>query len=350
MAEMLFGSDNQAGISPQVMEAILLCDKGTEAAYGDDAYSARVDSAFSEVFERKCFVFSTPTGTAANALGLSLVTPAYGETICHEASHILTTEGGAPEFYAGGSRLVGMQGTSGKLDSAELSEALDRRILPSRHHLACSSLSLSQATEAGTVYSLGEISDLSHAARGHGLRVHMDGARFANALVALDASPAAMSWRAGVDVLSMGTTKNGTMNAEAVIVFEASLARELAFRQKRAGLLASKMRYVSAQLLAFLQEDLWLHNARRANATARELADILARVPGIHLLHPVQTNQIFIEIDRTAAQRLERAGVRFQPWKSQGRPSVYRLVASFGDDATKVARVEAAVASLTAAA
>jgi threonine aldolase len=233
MTEILFGSDNQAGVSPQVMDAILRSDDGIAVAYGDDIHSGRLNAAFSDVFEHEAFVFSAATGTAANALGLATITPPYGETICHEAAHILTTEGGAPEFYAGGSRLVGIAGSNGKIAAHDLCLVLDERMRPSRHHFACSSLSLTQATEFGTLYTLAELEALSEAAHTRGLRVHMDGARFTNALVALGASPAAMSWRAGIDVLSLGTTKNGTMNAEAVIVFDRALGRDLAYRQKR---------------------------------------------------------------------------------------------------------------------
>jgi threonine aldolase len=343
MTEILFGSDNQAGVSPQVMDAILRSDDGIAVAYGDDIHSGRLNAAFSDVFEHEAFVFSAATGTAANALGLATITPPYGETICHEAAHILTTEGGAPEFYAGGSRLVGIAGSNGKIAAHDLCLVLDERMRPSRHHFACSSLSLTQATEFGTLYTLAELEALSEAAHTRGLRVHMDGARFTNALVALGASPAAMSWRAGIDVLSLGTTKNGTMNAEAVIVFDRALGRDLAYRQKRAGLLTSKMRYVSAQLLAFLDGGLWLQNARHANETAKTVADILASVPGIRLTHPVETNQIFADIEPQVTALLEKSGIRFRAWDHR-HPTRHRLVMSFRDDEQKVERLRMALA------
>lgn len=343
MTEILFGSDNQAGVSPQVMDAIRRADDGIAVAYGDDIHSGRLNAAFSEVFEHEAFVFSAATGTAANALGLAAITPPYGETICHEAAHILTTEGGAPEFYAGGSRLVGIPGGNGKIAADDLRRVLDERMRPSRHHLACSSLSLTQATEFGTLYTLAELEALSETAHARGLRVHMDGARFTNALVALGARPAAMSWRAGIDVLSLGTTKNGTMNAEAVIVFDQALARDLAYRQKRAGLLTSKMRYVSAQLHAFLADGLWLRNARHANDMARAVAALLARVPGVRLSHPVETNQIFADIDPHVTALLEGSGVRFRAWDHR-HPTRHRLVMSFRDDERTIERVRAALA------
>jgi threonine aldolase len=349
MTEILFGSDNQAGVSPQIMEAILRSDEGIAVAYGDDVHSARLNAAFSEIFEHEAFVFSAATGTAANALGLAAITPPYGETICHEGAHILTTEGGAPEFYAGGSRLVGIAGSNGKISPDDLRSVLEERMWPSRHHYACSSLSLTQATEFGTLYTLGELQLLSETAHGKGLHVHMDGARFTNALVALDVSPAAMSWRAGIDVLSLGTTKNGTMNAEAVIVFDKALARDIAHRQKRAGLLTSKMRYVSAQLLAFLDGDLWLRNARRANSTAIAVARIFESVPGIRLTHPVQTNQIFVDIEPAVTALLETSGVRFRSWDHR-QPTRHRLVMSFQNEDQKVERVRAALAPAIAGA
>ena len=343
MTEVLFGSDNTAGVSPAVMQALIRCDQGRAVAYGDDAWSAKLNAAFSEVFERETFVVcAAASGTAANALGLAAITPGYGETLCHREAHILTTEGGAPEFFAGGSRLVGLPGADGKIPVDELERTLTARTRPSKHHLATASLSLTQSTEAGTVYALNELQALCTLARGYGVRVHMDGARFSNALVALDASPADVTWRAGVDVLSLGTTKNGTMNAEAVIVFDAAMMHDLLRRQKRSGLLTSKMRYVSAQLLAFLEDDLWLRNARRANATARHAASLLEGVSGIRIVHPVQTNQVFADIPPSVAKALAEAGVSFRTWDPE-RPTLHRLIASFQDGDAEVARLKCAL-------
>ncbi|MGH0241372.1 threonine aldolase family protein [Sinorhizobium meliloti] len=345
MTEIIFGSDNQGGVSPEILEAMARCNAGTAVAYGDDDYSRQLNVAFSEIFERDAFVFATSTGTAANALALSAITPPYGETVCHEAAHIVTTEGGAPEFYAGGSRMFGIPGHDGKIAPSDLQAVLDDRMRPSRHHYACSSLSITQSTEVGTIYSLDELSALSEIAHAHGLRVQMDGARFTNALVALEASPAEMSWRAGIDVLSFGTTKNGTMNAEVVVTFDPEMARDLGFRQKRAGLLISKMRFVSAQLLAFLQDDLWLRNARRANATAKALASVLERTPGVRLAYPVQTNQIFADIDPGVTAILEKSGFRFRAWDYR-RPTWHRIMTSFEHDEASVDRVRQALASV----
>jgi len=342
MTELLFGSDNQAGVSPEVLEAIIRCDRGKAVAYGADAYTEQVNAAFSQAFEREAFVFSAATGTAANALGLAAITPPYGETLCHAGAHILTTEGGAPEFYAGGSRLVGIDGDHGKITPDGLARLLAERMRPSKHHMPCASLSITQATEAGTLYSLEELAELSSVAHGHGLKVHMDGARFANALVALGATPAEMSWKVGIDVLSLGTTKNGTMNAEAVIVFDRALARDIAVRHKRAGLLTSKMRYVSAQLLAFLENDLWLRNARRANSIAAAVAKVLEATRAARLIHPVESNQIFVEIAPEVATQLAASQIAFRSWDAS-KPETCRLVASFEDDDGKVERVAAAL-------
>lgn len=346
MSEILFGSDNQAGVCREIIEAIVRCDEGIAIAYGDDPYTQKVDAVYSAIFERDSYVFSVATGTAANALGLAAITPPYGETLCHEASHILTTEGGAPEFYAGGSRLHGIAGADGKIGSARLEEVLAERTSPSKHHCVCSSLSITQPTELGTLYTIAEIGELTAIARSFGVRAHMDGARFANALAAADASPAEMSWKVGIDVLSLGTTKNGTMNAEAVIVFDGDLARDLARRQKRGGLLTSKMRYVSAQLLAYVENGLWLKNARHANAIARDVTRILATVRGVRLLHPVETNQIFADIDPAVTERLETAGFRFRAW-DKCQPTLHRLVASFRDSPATVERVRSALSGLS---
>jgi threonine aldolase len=337
MSELLFPSDNAAGMSAEVMEALARADRGSALPYGNDDLTSRVNELYSAFFEHPVFVFPTATGTAANALALAAVTPPYGEVLCHSQAHILTTEGGAPEFYAGGARLTGLDCKDGLITVDAFSANLAGRTL-SKHHLHLAAISLTQATEAGTVYRPTDVASLAERAHAHEMKVHMDGARLANALVALDVTPAQMTWQCGVNVLSLGTTKNGTLNAEAVIAFDRDMARDIAYRHKRAGLLVSKMRYVAAQLIAYLEQDLWARNARRANRAAARLARIFAALPGVRLRHPVQTNQVFVELPSPLVAMLDNANIRFREWLP-GEPPVYRLVTSFQTTDADIQRV-----------
>ena len=348
-APLLFPSDNATGVSAPVLQAIAAANRGTALAYGDDAWSQQLDHRFSQWFETPVRLIPAPTGTAANSLALAALAPPYGEILCHAQAHILTTECGGPEFYSGGARLTAVGGAAGKIDAAALQELLHAHSQPSRHHLRPAAISITQATEAGTLYGTDELQTLSRLARAHGLALHMDGARFANALAATGASPAEMSWKAGVDLLSLGTTKNGTMNAEAVLVFNEARAQDLLLRHKRAGLLASKMRFHAAQLLAWLDGDLCLHNARHANAQARALERVLCAADGVRMVHPVQTNQLFAALPDGVAARLARCGIHFRRWTAagpQGQAPVYRLVTSFETSDQDIARVRDALAAV----
>jgi len=343
---LMFGSDNAAGVSREILAALQTADEGYALAYGGDQWSKRLNKEFSEFFEHDCFVFPVTTGTAANALALAAITPPYGEIFCHERAHIYTTECGAPEFYCGGARLVTGAGEGGKLSTAVLDAYLAGHRTHNPHHMLPAALSLTQATEYGTVYSEDEIAALSAIAHAGGMKVHMDGARFANALVSLHASPASLTWRSGVDVLSLGTTKNGTMNAEAVIVFDADLAKAVAVRHKRAGLLTSKMRYLSVQLAQMLKNGLWERNARTANDAATRLAAILCESGHARLQHPVQTNQLFVELDEVVTQALEKADIEFRRWgPGVDRAPCFRLVTSFCTTENELDLVRYALAS-----
>ena len=348
MTDYSFNSDNSAPVCEQVMRALQECNRGTAGAYGEDALTERLNPACSEFFEHPAFVFPVPTGTAGNGLALGAITPPYGSIFCHEQAHIVTTECGAPEFYSGGARLVLLPGEHNKLDARTLQDALKRHDIGNVHHMAASALSLTQATEAGVAYSLDELRALSAIAHDAGLKVHMDGARFANALLHLSASPAEMSWRAGIDVLTFGTTKNGGMNAEAVIAFDAQTAAVLRFLHKRAGHLASKMRYMSAQLLAYLDADLWRINARRANDNAARLRDALEACPGVEFVHPTHINEIFTLLPKPLAETLARGGFRFRPWSEDAKGRVYRLVTSYCDAEEQIAAFEALCRAHTA--
>jgi threonine aldolase len=341
---MNFRSDNESGVSPQILAAITAANRGTAPSYGEDEITKRLGRRFAEIFEREVWVFPVATGTAANALALAAVTPPWGVVFCHEASHVATDECGAPEFYAGGAKLVGLAGDEGKLVPAALEARLGGVDLP--HHAPPAAISISETTEAGTLYTPAQVSALGAVARCHGLALHMDGARFANAVAALGCAPAELTWRAGVDVLSFGATKNGALAAEAVIFFAPEKAAELALRRKRGGHLLSKMRFCSAQLEAYLAEGLWLDNAARANRMAARLAAGLARAPRARLRHPVEANEVFIELPEAVIGALAAAGFGFHRWRSAASTCL-RLVTAFD---TRAEDVDAFVAAALAAA
>lgn len=303
---------------------------GAAMPYGADEITRRLEQRFAAIFEHAVAVFPVATGTAANALALACLMPAWGAAYCHEEAHIATDECGAPEFFTGG-KLVLCPGEHGKLSP----ETLAGRIVGAGavHQVQPAVLSLTQQTEAGTVYRPEEIAGLSDVARRHGLAVHMDGARFANAVASLGCTPAAITWRAGVDVLSFGATKNGALAAEAVVFFDPAKADAIGFRRKRAGHLLSKLRFVSAQLEAYLTDDLWLRNARHANAMATRLGAGLGRLPGAQLLHPIDGNEVFVALPESAIARLAAAGFGFYRW---GDAPILRLVTAFDTDGAAV--------------
>jgi threonine aldolase len=328
-------SDNEAPVAPEIMAAIEAANRGPAASYGDDAFSQRLPQTFRALFETDLAVFPVPTGTAANALSIAQLAPPYGAVFCHEHAHLNTDECGAPEFFSGGAKLVPVGGAHGRIDAGALGSALEALDMHDDHQVRPAALSLSQSTECGTVYRLGEIRQLTAVARESKLRVHMDGARLANAVECLGCSPADATWRAGIDLLSFGATKNGALAAEAVVIFDRDLAAELGRRRKRAGHLLSKMRYVSAQLEAYVADGLWLRLAGRANRAAAKLAEGLQAIDGVELAHPVEANEIFAQMPRALAEGLEKAGVAFLPWP--GARDLYRLVASYctGDEAVE---------------
>ncbi|MDJ0951443.1 MAG: low specificity L-threonine aldolase, partial [Alphaproteobacteria bacterium] len=325
---MNFASDNTTIVAPEILAAIERANQGQAMPYGNDEITARLADRFAEVFETEVAVFPVAMGSAANSLGLATMTPPWGAIYCHEESHINMDECGAPEFYTGGAKLVAMAGAEGKLQAADLAERLGRAGTGVVHHVQPAAVSLTQSTEAGTVYTPDEIGAIAALCRAHTLGLQMDGARFANAVAALDCAPADITWRAGVDVLAFGATKNGAMAAEAVVFFRKDLAADFEFRRKRAGHLFSKMRFVSAQLEAYLADGLWLKNAAHANAMARRLADGLGAVEGARLLHPVEANEIFVALPEPVIRGLEGDGFLFYRWEGEGSTTL-RLVTAF---------------------
>jgi threonine aldolase len=348
---MNFASDNAAGMAPAIRDAILRAGEGHAPGYGDDDGTRRLERRFAELFEREVAVFLVSTGTAANALAVAQLSPPWGAVLCHDESHLATDECGAAEFFGGGLKLIGLSGAAGKITAAALADALDRRLWGPPHHVTAAVLSLTQATEAGTVYRAGEVQDLAAVAHARGLAVHMDGARFANALARTNATPAEATWKAGVDALSFGATKGGALAAEAVILFDPGRAAGMAERRKRAGHLLSKHRFLAAQMEAYLDGDLWLTLARHANAMADRLAGRLA-AGGLGPVWPVEANEIFVHLPRALDARLRAAGARYYPWSTGSLPQaagggvdavLVRLVTSFATTPEEVDRFAAIV-------
>lgn len=307
---MNFASDNVTGACPAVLDALIAANDGAATPYGDDPWTARVQDRLRELFDKPdLLAFPVATGTAANALALAALSPPYGAIYCHRDAHINVDECGAPELYTGGAKLVSLPGEGAKIAPDSLAQAVRGQGVV--HHVQPAAVSITQATEAGCVYRPEEVAALAETARSKGLKLHMDGARFANAVAALAVSPAEVTWKAGVDVLSFGATKNGCLAAEAVVFFRPELAEAFAFHRKRAGHLLSKGRVISAQLEAYLTDGLWLENARHANAMARHLAEGLAALPGCRLVFPVEANEVFTELSEAVLATLQAAGVRF---------------------------------------
>ena len=332
---MNFCSDNASGAAPEILRALEAANDGWAMPYGNDDLTRRLQARVEEIFETEAAVLPVATGTAANVLCLSVMTPPYGAIYCHRESHINVDECGAPEFYSGGAKLVALPGDHCKLTPATLEAAIvDAGDV---HSVQPAAVSLTNASEAGTVYTPEETRAIAEIAKAHGLGLHLDGARFANALVALGCSPAEATWKAGVDALALGATKNGVLAGELVVLFDPGKAEELGYRRKRGGHLLSKMRFLSAQLEAYLADDLWLRNARHANAMAAALAEGLAELPGVELSHPVEANEIFVILPEPMIEGLFARGFQFYRWGPETDREV-RLVTAFN---TAPAHVEA---------
>jgi threonine aldolase len=346
MSAWNFCSDNVAPVAPEIMAAIEAANSGNVASYGADSWSLSLQEALETVFETDLVAYPVATGTAANALALATLVPPYGSVICAEEAHINTDECGAPEFFTGGAKLLGLPAPDGRITPAQITERVAHVKPGGVHYTQPHAVSITQATECGTVYDLDTIRGIGAAAAAEGLSLHMDGARFANALVSLGCTPAEMTWKAGVNALSFGATKNGAMAAEVVIFFNPEQARGFAERRKRAAHLWSKQRFMSAQLLAYLEDDLWLRHARHANAEAARLAAGLAAIPGVSLAQAVEANELFVVMPDGMVSDLEAVGFGFYRWEAQTAPgmTLIRLVTSY---ATERAGVEALIAAAT---
>lgn len=337
---MTFASDNWAGAAPEILDAIARANQGPAPGYGGDDLTRQVEGRFADIFERDCRVFFVATGGAANGLALSVMTPPYGMIFAHEESHVQMDECAGPEFFTGGAKVLPVAGFGGKLTPDAVSIALAG--FPERppHGPPPSCLSLTQATECGTVYSVDELKSLCATAHEAGLPVHMDGARFANAAAALGATPADISWRAGVDALCFGGTKNGCIAAEAVVFFDPEKAADFEFRRKRAGHLWSKMRFIAAQFDAYLKDDLWLRLATHANNAATKLSQGLAAIDGVEISYPTDVNEVFAVFPDGVADALRMQGYFFYPWITPGDPAggaMQRLICSFRTSEEEIA-------------
>ena len=306
-----YRSDNTGRAAPEILDALVRANEGTALGYGADEWTARLQERFSELFETHVRVFPVATGTAANALSLAALAPSWGLVFCSAAAHINTSEANAAGFFGGGLKLVPVAGPDGKIDAGELARTLATFPPGQLHRGLPAAVNLTQATDLGAVYTLDEVRAVADIAKARGLKLHMDGARFANALARLGCSPAELSWRAGIDILSFGTTKNGGALCDAIVVFSPEIADGLAIQLRRAGQVWSKMRFASAQLMAYIENGLWLHLAAQSNAAAARIAAGISRTPGVKLLAPVEANEMFLDLPPGVMDALEADGFQF---------------------------------------
>jgi threonine aldolase len=306
-----FRSDNTGRAAPEIIAALAAANEGTAAGYGGDEWTALLQRRFGELFETSVRVFPVATGTAANALALAALSPSWGAVYCSEQAHVSVAEVNATGFFSGGARLTLVPGPHGKMSADALGAALAIAGVGQSHRSQPAAVTLTQASDLGAVYSLDEVRAIAALAKAHNIRAHMDGARFANALARLGCTPAELTWRAGIDILSFGATKNGGLLADAIVVFCPDIVPSLAMQLRRAGQVWSKMRFAAAQLLAYVEDGLYLRNARQANAIAARIDAGLRDLPGATPLAPIEANEIFLPLATAVMDGLEADGVRF---------------------------------------
>ncbi len=322
MASLEFRSDNCGRAAPELIEALVQANAGSVLGYGGDEHTQQLQARFSALFEHPVQVFPIPTGTGANALALAAVGTPFGAVYCSPEAHINTSECNATSFFGGGLKVTPVAGVDGKVDPSALEHALSTSVKGQAHKNQPQALNLVQATDMGAVYSVDEVKALSKIAHAHELVVHMDGARFANAVATLGCTPAELTWKAGVDILSFGVTKNGGLLTDAIVVFNPEIAKNIGFHLRRAGMIWSKMRFASAQVLAYVQDDLWLRLARQSNAAALAVAKGIEHLDNVKLIAPVQANELFVELNPKAVDYLIAQGVLFY----RRAPNMFRLV------------------------
>lgn len=324
---MNFKSDNVTPISPEIMKTLMAENHGFQSSYGADELSSKLQERFSEIFEKKVLVYLTNTGTAANSLALSALVSPYDIIFCSHEAHIYTDECGAPELYTGGAKLLPLETNNGKITLKNFKEKLEflRNLKPHGQRPGC--VSITQSTECGTVYTLEELQEISKACKEQGLPLHMDGARFANSLVTLNCTPSEITWKAGIDVMSFGATKNGALCAEAILFFNPHYAENFDYLHKRAGQLMSKSRFFAAQFLAYFENNLWLKNARHANMMAQNLKMVFSKYE-FELVYPVEANEIFVKLPPRCAVYLRSKNISFYEWGLPGS-NLCRFVTSW---------------------
>ena len=350
---MIFASDNWAGAADEIAESLQRHSGGFSPAYGESDLDKDLERRFNDLFEKEVAVFFVGTGTAANSLALTAVNRPGGFVLCHREAHLIEDECGAPEFFTCGARLAPIDGPLGKIDPNELRRGLERFDPTFVHHGQPMAVSVTQATEVGTVYSGDELSVIAEHAHAYGLPLHMDGARFANAMVRKGMTPAEMTWKSGVDVLSFGGTKNGCWCAEALVFFDPDMAKQLPFIRKRAAQLFSKTRFIAAQFHAYLDDDLWIRLATHANSMADLLAERLQRAQGVSIAWPCESNELFVTMPKELASGLEKQGARFYPWpvpaefasKLSDGEGLFRLVTSFATTTEQIDQFIDAIAT-----
>lgn len=311
-----FASDNYSGVCPEAWDSLIAANQGHVASYGDDAWTGRAADLIREVFETDCEVFFVFNGTAANSLSLASLCQSYHSILCHPIAHVETDECGAPEFFSNGTKVLLLSGADGRIDPASIEPMVKRRL--DIHYPKPQVVSVTQATEVGTVYTPDQLRSIGEVARRLGLRMHMDGARFANAVASLGVRPREITWEAGVDVLCLGGTKNGALVGDAVVFFKKELAREFDYRCKQAGQLASKMRFLAAPWVGMLKDGSWLKRAGHANSMAARLYQNVSEIPGVKLLFPRQANSVFLELPKAAIAALHGRGWRFYTFIGEG--------------------------------
>lgn len=341
---MWLKSDNIAGVDPEILTALAASNEGVADSYGSDALSLQLNERFSLLFGKKVSVFPVSTGTAANSLGLASIAGPFSIIACHENAHPMRNESGATTHLSGGAQFLPISGVNGRMEASSISTTLNSLNSDSYGVMKPSCITVTQLTEAGTTYSTEQLLEIGNLAHSRGLRLHMDGARFANAIAWLGVDPSEMTWRAGVDVLSFGGTKNGTMNADAVIFFDNDLSNDFRQRLKRAGHALSKTRFLSAQLLRYLEADKWLKNAQHANAMAQKIGTYVMRLPSAQLLHPVEGNIVYPVLTAEQVNRLNAAGffLRSKESLSDDR-KIFRIVTSFQTDPYEIERFRVAL-------
>lgn len=331
---MNFASDNVSPFCPEVLKALAHDAANNAPAYGSDALSAQLDATFSELFDKEVAVIPVATGTAANCISLSALVSPYGGVVCHHEAHINEDESTGVAFFTGGAKLLPMDGPAAKLEAATLDRFVSGLVDRGVHSVSPECVAITQATELGTVYSIDEVNAIGAVCRDHDLRLFMDGARFANAVAHLNCHPADVTWKAGVDAISFGATKNGAMAVDAIVLFDTSLKARIEQARKRSGHLHSKHRYLATQLLAYVKDDVWLKNAAHANAATTALEDVLGK-QGASLAHAANGNELFVKMPPELAARLRDAGLMFHGWPSLGS-DVYRFVCAWNTDIAQI--------------